>query len=94
MEYPAGKVLEINFHTEPLGVWGMGDEYYGMGLIAKVIGMNGPLIKAQVVAHGFFGAWDSPDTAVRGQPVYIMLDPSKAHIEDRDDVIRMEFGHA
>lgn len=93
MKLEPNQLVELNFPTEALGVWGHSDWYYGMALKAKIVSVEGDgIYKAQMVEQGFYGMSDSPEAPIRGGRVFIMIDTKKVTaVNDYGDRKVLEF---
>ena len=93
MEVPEGTLIEVNIPTEPFGVWGVNEDFYGLAFCGKITGAVMGCFHAEVTAAGFYGAYDQPDNEVKGKPVRIVIDPAKVqYAEWYGDVLRITLG--
>jgi len=91
-EFTVGKEVEINFpQRHDGGVWGVDDDFYGMALLVEVTKVDLPLVRAKITAQGFYGAYDGPESPIRGKPVNIEFDVTRIKFHQWADRLRIEF---
>jgi hypothetical protein len=77
VEFEVDKEIEVLISTQDHGIHGHNSDYYGLGFQGKIVKVEGVHIRIELTGQGFFGAYDAPDSPVRGKPVLVMLDTSR-----------------
>lgn len=93
LELPVGSEVEVLVHTHSLGVWGRGDEYYGLAFRGVVKRFESDVCIVQMTTSGFYGAYDYPSVPITGAPITVVVDPEKVtSAEWSGDLFRISLG--